>query len=60
MRVTVVFTIAATVAVGFMWRMLCDQSNGPVNAVLRGLHLGSPGWLSDTHLAVVSVVIWLR
>jgi multiple sugar transport system permease protein len=37
--------------------MLYDQSNGPINAVLRGLHLGSPGWLSDSHLAVVSVVI---
>jgi multiple sugar transport system permease protein len=47
----------APVAIGFMWRMLYDQSNGPVNAVLRALHLGSPGWLSDSHLAVVSVVI---
>jgi multiple sugar transport system permease protein len=47
----------APVAIGFMWRMLYDQSNGPINAVLRGLHLGSPGWLSDSHLAVVSVVI---
>lgn len=47
----------APVAIGFMWRMLYDQSNGPINAVLRGLHLGSPPWLSDSHLAVVSVVI---
>jgi len=47
----------APVAIGFMWRMLLDQSNGPVNAVLKGLHLGSPGWLSDRHLAVVSVVV---
>jgi multiple sugar transport system permease protein len=47
----------APVSIGFMWRMLYDQGNGPIDAVLRGLHLGSPGWLSDNHLAVVSVVI---
>jgi multiple sugar transport system permease protein len=47
----------APVAIGFMWRMLYDQSNGPVDSVLRGLHLGSPGWLSSSHLALVSVVI---
>jgi len=47
----------APVTIGFMWRMLYDQSNGPINAVLRALHLGDPGWLSDAHLAVVSVVI---
>lgn len=47
----------APVAIGFMWRMLYDQSNGPIDALFRGLHLGSPAWLSDSHLAVVSVVI---
>jgi len=47
----------APVTIGFMWRMLYDPSNGPIDAVLRGLHLGSPGWLSGSHLAVVSVVL---
>lgn len=47
----------APVAIGFMWRMLYDQGNGPINAILGGLGLGSPGWLSNAHLAVVSVVI---
>ena len=47
----------APVAIGFMWRMLYDQGNGPINAILSGLGLGSPGWLSDSHLAVLSVVI---
>jgi multiple sugar transport system permease protein len=47
----------APVAIGFMWRMLYDQSNGPIDGLLRALHLGSPPWLSDSHLAVVSVVI---
>lgn len=47
----------APVAIGFMWRMLYDQGNGPINAILGGLGLGSPGWLAGAHLAVVSVVI---
>jgi multiple sugar transport system permease protein len=47
----------APVAIGFTWRMLYDQSNGPINSLLRGLHLGSPPWLSDSHLAIAAVVI---
>jgi multiple sugar transport system permease protein len=47
----------APVAIGFMWRMLYDQSNGPIDFALRHIGLGSPGWLSDSHLAVASVVI---
>ncbi|MGH3505239.1 MAG: carbohydrate ABC transporter permease [Nocardioidaceae bacterium] len=47
----------APVTIGFMWRMLYDQSYGPINAILRSLHLGSPPWLSDSQLAVVSAVI---
>jgi len=47
----------APVAIGFMWRMLYDQSNGPINAVLGALHLPTPPWLASSHLAVVSVVI---
>jgi multiple sugar transport system permease protein len=47
----------APVAIGFTWRMLYDQSYGPINAILRGLGLPAPGWLSSSNLAVVSVVI---
>jgi multiple sugar transport system permease protein len=47
----------APVAIGFMWRMLYDQSNGPVDFMLSHLGLGSPGWLSSEHWAVASVVI---
>ena len=47
----------APVAIGFMWRMLYDQSNGPIDGLLRAVGLGSPPWLADSHLAVVSVVI---
>ncbi|HEX3811665.1 MAG TPA: sugar ABC transporter permease [Mycobacteriales bacterium] len=49
--------LLAPVTIGFMWRMMYDESNGPIDAILRGLHLGSPGWLSDNSLSVVSVVI---
>lgn len=51
----------APVAIGFMWRMLYDETNGPIDAVLRGLHLGSVPWLSkgpDAVLAVLIMDIW--
>lgn len=47
----------APVTIGFMWRMLFDPGHGPIDAVLSGLGLGSPGWLSSTNLSVVSVII---
>ncbi|MFZ0215956.1 MAG: sugar ABC transporter permease [Candidatus Dormiibacterota bacterium] len=47
----------APVAIGFTWRMLYDQSNGPIDSVLRDLHLSAAPWLSDTHWAVASVVV---
>ncbi len=47
----------APVAIGFMWRMLFDQGNGPIDAITRALHLGSPPWLANTHWAVASVVV---
>ena len=47
----------APVAIGFMWRMLFDQGNGPINAITRALHLGSPPWLANTHWAVAAVVV---
>src|ERR671932_100305 len=47
----------APVAIGFMWKMLYDQSNGPIDAILRLLHLGSVPWLSNGAVAFVAVVI---
>jgi multiple sugar transport system permease protein len=47
----------APVAIGFMWRMLYDQSYGPIDAILRLLHLGSVPWLSNGAVAFVAVVI---
>jgi multiple sugar transport system permease protein len=47
----------APVAIGFMFRMLYDQSNGPYDAILQGIGLGAAPWLSQGRLAVVSVII---
>ena len=47
----------APVAIGFMWRMLYDESDGPIDYVLRHIGLGSAPWLSSGHWAVASVVI---
>lgn len=47
----------APVAVGFMWNMLYDQTNGPIDAILRGLHLGAVPWLSEANTAFLAVLI---
>jgi multiple sugar transport system permease protein len=47
----------APVAIGFTWRMLYDQSNGPIDAILRSLNLGAAPWLSSTHWVLPAVVI---
>jgi multiple sugar transport system permease protein len=47
----------APVAIGFMFRMLYDQSNGPFDAILQGIGLGAVPWLSQGRLAVLSVII---
>lgn len=47
----------APVAIGFMFRMLYDQSNGPVDALIQGLGLGGIPWLSESRVAVASVII---
>ncbi|MGH2409004.1 MAG: carbohydrate ABC transporter permease [Chloroflexota bacterium] len=47
----------APVAIGFMWRMLYDQTNGPIDAILGGLHLGSVPWLAESRSAFLAVLI---
>jgi multiple sugar transport system permease protein len=47
----------APVAIGFMFRMLLNEQYGPIDTILRGLHLPTVLWLSDTHTAPVSVLI---
>jgi multiple sugar transport system permease protein len=47
----------APVAIGFMFRMIYDQSNGPIDAVLQGVGLGAVPWLSQNRVAVLAVLI---
>lgn len=47
----------APVAIGFMFRMVYDQSNGPVDAILQGVGINAVPWLSQPHWAVASVII---
>ncbi|WP_419999321.1 carbohydrate ABC transporter permease [Streptomyces boninensis] len=47
---------------GTVWRWILDQDGGVLNRLLGGLGLGTPGWLTDTSLALLSVIlvnIWL-
>jgi multiple sugar transport system permease protein len=47
----------APVAIGFMFRMLYDQSYGPFDTVLQGIGLGSVPWLSNGRTAVTAVLL---
>lgn len=47
----------APVAIGFMFRMIYDQSYGPVDGILQGIGLGAVPWLSTGRLSVLSVII---
>ncbi len=47
----------APVSIGFMWRMLYDQSYGPIDSILRALGLGAVPWLSQGTVAVIAVII---
>jgi multiple sugar transport system permease protein len=49
------------VAIAFMFRTIYNPLYGPVDALLRLVHLGQPDWLGDPHLALLAVVgvdIW--
>jgi multiple sugar transport system permease protein len=48
--------VTSSIAAAAVWRYLFDTS-GPVNAGLSALGLGSPSWLGDPHLALVSLTL---
>ena len=57
-RVLLMLPMMATpVAVGYIWRMLYHVTNGPINHVLRVLHLPIGMWLSDGSTSLMSVII---
>lgn len=47
----------APIVAGLMWRLLLDESFGPVNYILGGLGIGEPSWLSSPGLALDSILI---
>jgi multiple sugar transport system permease protein len=47
----------APVAIGFMFRMLFNEQYGPVDTILKGVHLPAVTWLSGTTAAPISVLI---
>jgi multiple sugar transport system permease protein len=56
----VLFTIPmmlADVAIGFMFRMIFNEQYGPLDSILRSLHLPNVLWLSSTTVAPFSIVI---
>jgi multiple sugar transport system permease protein len=49
--------ITNVVAIGFVWFWLYEPNNGLINAVLRGVGLPAPAWLSDSNTALIAVII---
>lgn len=47
----------APVAVGFMWRMLYDETNGPIDAIVHALGFGGIPWLSQGSVAIAATII---
>ena len=48
--------VTSSIAAAAVWRYLFDQT-GPVNAALSAAGLGSPNWLGNPHLALVSLTL---
>ena len=48
--------LLSTIGVGIMWKSLLDPFHGVVNAVLGFFHLPQPGWFTDPHLALVTIM----
>ncbi len=47
----------APVAIGFLWRMLYDETYGPIDSILRELRIGTVPWLSEGNAAFFAVLI---
>jgi multiple sugar transport system permease protein len=50
------FTVAPLI-IGFIWLMMLDTRKGPINDLLTAVGLPAVPWLTDPHLAFVSVLI---
>jgi len=47
----------APIAVGYMWRMMLNDTRGPFNHILGHLGLTPVGWLSDPNVAMYSIIL---
>jgi multiple sugar transport system permease protein len=60
---TVLFTLLlipmmmAPIVTGLIWRLLFQESFGPINYILAALGVGQPAWLSSTAMSLNSVLI---
>lgn len=45
-----------------IWTWLYNSQNGPIDAVLERIGINGPAWLTDPHLALISIVLmsWWR
>jgi ABC-type sugar transport system permease subunit len=57
-RVAVIMPYVVSSAVaGILWKWIYDRNYGIINSYMRALHLPMVGWLSDAHVAMLSIVI---
>ncbi|WP_234865558.1 carbohydrate ABC transporter permease [Sinomonas albida] len=49
--------LISPVVVGIIWKAALDRTTGLVNQVLSAIGLGTPGWLVDSSLSLVSVIL---
>jgi len=49
--------VVPDVVTALIWKWLYNDDYGVINFVLRGMHIRGIHWLSDTHLAMLSVII---
>lgn len=47
----------APIVAGYMWRLILQETFGPVNFILGALGLYEPGWMSSPQLALDSILI---
>lgn len=47
----------APIAVGYVGRMMFNDTHGPINDLIRHLGFHTVGWLSDPHVAVYSIIL---
>lgn len=45
------------IAVGYTWRMILDVGRGPITGLLQRVGLPSIGWLTDSNVALYSIVL---